>query len=103
MSSKLYDNIRNMTEQSFEDDGVTPYIKAVTVRPSAYAVCLADHLAEQLCISRAALLEHVFNDGIEDATQAFFEAHGSYAKDVEETFVDGFDEKWSKMREELNK
>jgi hypothetical protein len=103
MSSKLYDNIRNMTEQSFEDDGPTPYIKAVTVRPSAYAVCLADHLAEQLCISRAALLEHVFNDGIEDAVHAFIEAHGQNAKDVEATFVEGFAEKWSKMREELNK
>lgn len=103
MSSTLYDNIRSITEESFNDDGLTPAIKAVTVRPTAYAVCLADHLAEQLGISRAALLEHVFNDGIHDACSAFFDAHGAHAKEVEKTFVDGFAERWAKQREELSK
>jgi hypothetical protein len=103
MTSKLYDNIRSMTEQSFDDDDVTPFIKSVTVRPTAYAVCLADHLAEQLDISRSALLETIFNDGVEDAVAAYFDAHGSTAKEVEAAFVEGFAARWTKQREELNK
>lgn len=103
MASKLYENIRNMTTQSFDDDDVTPYIKSVTVRPTAYAVCLADHLAEQLQISRSALLENIFNDGVEDAVAAYFDAHGDTAKEVEAAFVEGFAARWAKQRKGLNK
>ena len=104
MTSKLYDTIRDVTRQSFDDDGVGgPLIRSVTVRPTAYTVCLADTLAEHLHISRSALLEHVFNDGIHDAVQAYFDAHGDHAKETETAFCDAFATKWSKLREELNK
>jgi len=104
MTSKLYDTIRDITRQSFEDDGAgVPHVKSVTVRPTAYTVCLADTLAEHLDMSRSALLEHVFNEGINDAVQAYFDAHGDHAKETEKAFCEAFVAKWSKQCEELNK
>ena len=104
MTSKLYDTIHSITRQWFDSDGVgAPRVKSVTVRPTAYTVCMADTLAEQLDMSRAALLEHVFNEGISDACQAYFDAHGEHAKEAEKAFCASFETKWSQLVEELDK
>jgi hypothetical protein len=104
MNTKLYETILDMTIDSFQDSGTSPGpLKVITIRPSAYSIALVDHLAQELAMSRQAMLDHIINDGIRDAVDGYCDAHGLHAEEVKKTFCEEFHAKWQAQNEEQSK
>jgi hypothetical protein len=101
MSSTLYDLIRDMTSDRFDDVGVeTGPIKTMTFRPSAYTIHLVDSLAKELAISRQMMLDHIIDNGVREAIDAYCDAHGTESSKVKEQFLDEVMKTWNLKREE---
>jgi hypothetical protein len=94
MSSQLYDLIRDMTSDRFEQDDDSGPVKPVTFRPSVYSIHLVDSLAKELAISRQAMLDHIIDLGVRDAIQAFCDAHGTESINVQKQFAGEVSKTW---------
>jgi hypothetical protein len=101
MSTALYDLIREMTADRFDDVGVeSGPIKTMTFRPSAYTIHLVDSLAKELSISRQMMLDHIIDNGIRDAIDAYCDAHGTESDKAKEQFLDEVMKTWNLKREQ---
>jgi hypothetical protein len=101
MSTALYDLIREMTSDRFDDvDVEAGPIKTMTFRPSAYTIHLVDSLAKELSISRQMMLDHIIDNGIRDAIDAYCDAHGTESSKVKEQFLDETFKTWNLKREQ---
>jgi hypothetical protein len=94
MTTQLYDLIREMTSDRFEQHEDAGPVKPITFRPSAYSIHLVDSLAKELAISRQAMLDHIIDLGVRDAIQAYCDAHGAESSNVQKLFGDEVHKTW---------
>lgn len=102
--SKLKDLIRNETRRGFEAEslGATAADKRqITIRPDSVTLGKIDTLADILDVSRQALVDNILNQGIDDAIDAYCEAHGpDHENGARDGFLTAFHRLWNKRRAE---
>lgn len=99
--SKLKDLITNITVQSFkyqerEDEnnplaGLIDHRKQISLRPNLITLTKIDVLADWMDVSRQSLVDDLLDLGIDDAIDAYCDAHGpKHRQEVMDQFIAEF-------------
>jgi hypothetical protein len=103
--SKLKDLIRNETRRAFEHEALSTGSekRQISIRPDVVTVAKIDTLADILDMSRQGLLDDIMNHGIDDAIDAYCEAHGpDHQESIYKGFVEAFHKRWNERNSEVS-
>lgn len=102
MMSKLKKMIEQETHRIFQEEALvtagTGQKRQISIRPDEITLTKIDTLAGILDMSRQGLLDDIMEQGIEDAIDAYCEAHGpQHSEEAREGFRQAFMKRWEEM------